>query len=339
MHYVPSSLLLAIETSCDDTAAAILSGSQLRSSIISSQLLHEPYGGVVPEIASRMHQRMIVPVVTRALEEAGVGRKEVEAVAVTVGPGLAGSLLVGISFAKAMAFGLGVPLVGVNHLDGHVYSVFIECRGPSFPFLCLVVSGGHTQLMLIRGPLDHVVLGRTRDDAAGEAFDKIGKLLGLEYPAGPAIDRLARSGDPRFHRFPRSRPGRFDFSFSGLKTSVLYFLNALSEDDRQRFYDEHMADICASVQEAIVDVLVDATADAIEETGVTELAVVGGVSANSRLRRRAETMARQMGVAFHAPEPRYCTDNAAMIAMAGRLKLESGHVSSLSLTASPSLSY
>ena len=337
---IPSSsaTLLAIESSCDDTAAAVVRDGRLLASVVSSQLVHERYGGVVPEVASRAHQRMIVDTVQTALERADVERGGLDAIAVTHGPGLAGSLMVGVSFAKAMALGLDVPLIGVNHIEGHVYSVFTEQAGPSYPFLCLVVSGGHTQLMLVEGPLEHRLLGRTRDDAAGEAFDKIGKLFGLEYPGGPVIDRLAKDGDPAFHRFPRSRPDRYDFSFSGLKTSVLYYLNAMPEDDRARVLDEHMADLCASVQEAVVDTLVGAMRDALEETGVNHVAIVGGVSANRRLREAAGTMADRQGVQLYVPHPKFCTDNAAMIATAGLLKLRRGQVSALTLTPNPSLS-
>lgn len=312
-------------------------GSAILASVVSSQLLHEEYGGVVPEIASRMHQRMIVPVVERALLDAGATRQELDAIAVTEGPGLSGSLLVGLSFAKAMSLALSIPLVGVNHLEGHVYSVFTERDGPAFPFLSLVVSGGHTQLMLVESPLHHEVLGKTRDDAAGEAFDKIGKLLDLPYPGGPAIDGAAREGDPRFHDFPRSRPGLFDFSFSGLKTSVLYYLNRLNEDERRLHLETHLPDLAASVQEAIVDVLIDVLADAIAATGARHVAIAGGVSANRRLRERAEALASETRVSLHVPHMKYCTDNAAMIATAARLKLENDITSSLDLTASPSL--
>lgn len=335
--FVQETILLAIESSCDDTAAAVICGDSLRSSVVSSQIMHEQYGGVVPELASRVHQRMIVQVVDRALEDASVTKEELGAIGVTEGPGLAGSLLVGISFAKSLALALGVPLVGVNHLEGHIYSVFTEREGPDFPFLCLIVSGGHTQLMLVERPLRHTVLGKTRDDAAGEAFDKIGKLLGLEYPGGPAIDRIATGGDMGFHDFPRSRPGPYDFSFSGLKTSVLYYLHQLGDGERQRTLDEHLPDLAASVQEAIVDVLIGAMSDAISETGVKHIAVVGGVSANSRLRSRAEKIASDRQVALHVPDMRYCTDNAAMIATAARMKLQHGLTSPLTLTASPSL--
>lgn len=330
-------VVLGIESSCDDTAAAIVAGGRLRSSVISSQLVHAGFGGVVPELASRAHQRLIVPVVEQALKEAGVTKGDLDAVAVTYGPGLAGSLLVGLSFAKAYAFALDVPLVGVNHLEGHVYSVFIEPPVPAFPFLCLVVSGGHTQLVLVEEGFRHTTLGRTRDDAAGEAFDKVAKLLDLGYPGGPRIDALAREGDPSFHTFPRSRPGGLDFSFSGLKTSVLYYLNAFSEAERTALLEAHLPDLCAAFQQAVVDVLIDAVRRALHETGVRHLAIVGGVSANTALRAAADDLAEAEGVTLHVPRLAHCMDNAAMIAVTGRVKLAAGQTSPLTLTAEPNL--
>jgi N6-L-threonylcarbamoyladenine synthase len=330
-------VILGIESSCDDTAAAVAAAGRLRSTVVSSQLIHTQFGGVVPELASRAHQRLIVPVVEQALHEAGISREDLDAVAVTYGPGLAGSLLVGLSFAKAFAFGLGVPLVGVNHLEGHIYSVHLNEHAPAFPFLCLIVSGGHTQLVLVEEAFEHRVLGATRDDAAGEAFDKVAKLLQLGYPGGPLIDRLARQGDPAFHAFPRSRPGGYDFSFSGLKTSVLYYLNGFDEAARAALLKEHLADVCASFQQAVVDVLIGALRLAAEETGVRDIAIVGGVSANSALRRSAEILAEETGSRLHVPLPEYCVDNAAMIAIAGGLKLATGHTSSLTLTVDPGL--
>lgn len=335
MHQKP--ILLGIESSCDDTAAAVTVGGALRSNVVSSQRVHEGFGGVVPELASRAHQRLIVPVVEAALAEADVGKDDLDAVAVTYGPGLAGSLLVGLSFAKAYAFGLGLPLIGVNHLEGHIYSAFIEPPAPPLPFLCLVVSGGHTQIVLVEEGFRHRTLGRTRDDAAGEAFDKVAKLLGLGYPGGPEIDRLARAGDPAFHTFPRSRPGGYDFSFSGLKTSVLYYLNRLSEAERARLLADHLADLCAAFQQAVVDVLIGALREAVEETDVRHIAIAGGVSANSALRSAAEALGREADVRLYVPRPAYCMDNAAMIAVTGHHKLAAGHTSPLTLTAVPAL--
>ncbi len=330
-------VILGIESSCDDTAAAVVAGGRLRSTVVSSQRIHTTFGGVVPELASRAHQQLVVPVVRAALDEAGVGPSDLDAVAVTYGPGLAGSLLVGLSFAKAYAFGLGLPLVGVNHLEGHMYSVFLNGTPPAFPYVCLIVSGGHTELVVVEHDFVHDVLGTTRDDAAGEAFDKVAKLLGLGYPGGPAIDRLARAGDPSFHDFPRSRPGGYDFSFSGLKTSVLYFLNAFDDGRRAALLRDHLSDLCASFQQAVVDVLVDALARALDETGIEHVAIVGGVSANSGLRRAAEELAARTGTSLHIPAPEFCVDNGAMIAMTGHFKLEAGHTSPLTLTAQPSL--
>lgn len=329
--------LLAIESSCDDTAAAVAVDGVVRSNVVSSQRVHSGFGGVVPELASRAHQRLIVPTVDAALEEAGVGAADLDAVAVTYGPGLAGSLLVGVSFAKAYAFGLGVPLVGVNHLEGHLYSVFIEPPTPPFPFLCLVVSGGHTQLVLVDDGFEHQLLGSTRDDAAGEAFDKVAKMLGLGYPGGPVVDRLAAEGDPAFQSFPRSRLPGFDFSFSGVKTAVLYYLNQFSDDERERLLAEHLPDVCAAFQQTVVDMLIDGLRRAARETGVGHLALAGGVSANSALRSAAAELADELGASLYVPALAHCMDNAAMIAVAGHHKHLAGHRSPLTLTAEPAL--
>ena len=325
-------LVLGIETSCDDTAAAVWDDGTIRSTVVSSQDdLHEAYGGVVPEIASRDHQRLIAPVVQRALTEASVPSVALDAVAVTHGPGLPGSLLVGLSFAKAFARGLDVPLIGVNHLEGHVYSVDLEAPRPERPFLCLVVSGGHTELVHVKEGFRHRVLGRTRDDAAGEAFDKVAQLFGLGYPGGPDIDRHAANGDPSFHDFPRTRLDDFDFSFSGLKTSVLYYLRDKTDAERERLLDTHLADLCASVQAAVVDVLVDAVRRAVEETGAEHVAVVGGVAANSSLRRRLGNVEDELGREVFVPDLAYCMDNAAMIAQAGAQRLAAGDESASTL--------
>jgi N6-L-threonylcarbamoyladenine synthase len=331
-------LVLGVETSCDDTAAAVWDNGTVRANVISSQdELHEEYGGVVPEIASRDHQRLVVPVVQRALEDAAVEAAALDAVAVTHGPGLPGSLLVGLSFAKAFARGLDVPLVGVNHLEGHVYSVDLDPPAPDRPFLCLIVSGGHTELVRVGSDFQHDVLGRTRDDAAGEAFDKVAQLFGLGYPGGPGIDRHAEHGDPTFHDFPRSRLDDFDFSFSGLKTSVLYYLRDKSDAERERLLAEHLDDLCASVQAAVVDVLVDAMRRAIDETGAEHVAVVGGVAANSSLRRRMEAVGDDTGIDVFVPDLAYCMDNAAMIAQAGAHHLAAGHTSPSTLDVDSSL--
>ena len=315
------SLILGVESSCDDTAAAVVANGKVLSSEISAQQVHTRFGGVVPELASRAHQRRIVPVVRTALRKAGVAPSDLTAVAVTRGPGLAGSLLVGLGFARAYAFGLGVPVVGINHLEGHICSALIGRSLPAHPWLCLIVSGGHTQLVLVEEGLALRILGTTRDDAAGEAFDKVARLLDLGYPGGPAIDRLAAQGDPAFHRFPRARLDGYDFSFSGLKTSVLYYLNGLGEKKRTALMQRRLPDMCAAFQEAIVDMLIDALHRAIEETGVRDVHVVGGVSANARLRQRAEALGETCGIRIHMPPPAYCIDNAAMIAFAAHIRL------------------
>ena len=330
--------VLGIETSCDDTAAAIWQDGAVEASVVSSQAdLHAEYGGVVPELASRNHQRLIVPVVQRALSEASVHAEALDAVAVTYGPGLPGSLMVGLSFAKAFARGLDVPLVGVNHLEGHVHSVDLEPPAPPRPFLCLVVSGGHTELVHVGEGFRYEVLGRTRDDAAGEAFDKVAQLFGLGYPGGPAIDRHAEQGDPQFHDFPRSRLDDFDFSFSGLKTSVLYYLRDRSDADRERLLDAHREDLCASVRAAVVDMLVDALRRALRARDVAHVAVVGGVAANALLRRRVEALGTAQNVGVSVPPLPYCMDNAAMIAQAGAQRLAVGHRSAATLGIDPGL--
>jgi N6-L-threonylcarbamoyladenine synthase len=323
-------IILGIETSCDETSAAVLADGRLRSNVISTQLVHTKYGGIVPELASRAHQKLIVPVVDEALTAAGVAKEDLSAVAVTSGPGLMGALLVGLNFGKSLAFGLRIPAVGVNHMHGHIYSNFLDEPVPEFPFLCLIVSGGHTQLMLVRAPFRHELLGETLDDAAGEAYDKVGKMLGLGFPGGPVIDRRARNGNPAFVRFPRSladQPG-YAFSFSGVKTSVLYYLrdHGLADPATGAVSapDALLDDLCASFQAAVVDVLVEKTFHAAAATGVRHVAVAGGVSANSELRRRMAEEAAARGLALHVPRFEFCTDNGAMIAMAGAMRLRAG---------------
>ncbi|MEM8486749.1 MAG: tRNA (adenosine(37)-N6)-threonylcarbamoyltransferase complex transferase subunit TsaD, partial [Bacteroidota bacterium] len=307
------------------------------ASVISSQVVHEQYGGVVPELASRDHQRLVVPVVEKALAESGVDKTELDAIAVTYGPGLAGSLLVGLSFAKALSLGLDTPLVGVNHLEGHIYSVFLDQKKPAFPYLCLVVSGGHTQVVLVREGFQQEVLGSTRDDAAGEAFDKVAKLLGLGYPGGPKIDKLAQQGDADFHAFPRSSLPGYEFSFSGLKTAVLYYLNQFDEAERTAHVAQHINDICAAFQQAVVDMLVRVVKRAVRRTGIKEVALVGGVSANQGLRQALQALGAAEDFNLYIPPLRFCTDNAAMIAITGYFKYKSGLTSPLTLTANPSL--
>jgi N6-L-threonylcarbamoyladenine synthase len=329
--------ILAIETSCDDTAAAVVTDGHVRSNVISSQEVHSDFGGVVPELASRAHQRLIVPIVSKALRDADCERGAIDAVAVTRGPGLSGSLLVGLSFAKAFALGRSLPLLGINHLEGHIYSVFMTEHSLSFPYLCLIVSGGHTELIHVENHFTYNVLGRTRDDAAGEAFDKVATLLGLDYPGGPVIDRLAQGGDRKFHRFPRSRLDGFDFSFSGLKTSVLYYLNDYSEVDREELLARHREDLCASFQEAVVDVLVEKLRHAVKKSGITDVAIVGGVSANSRLRELAGDAAAADGFSLYVPPLEACMDNAAMIGISGHHRHRAGRYNDQYLSVEPNL--
>ncbi len=331
-------VLLAIESSCDDTASAVFVEGAIRSSILSSQEVHSHFGGVVPELASRDHQRRIVPVVEKALEHAGVSRHDVDAVAVTYGPGLAGSLLVGLSFAKAFAMSKSIPFVGVNHMEGHMYSVFLEENPPTFPFLCLTVSGGHTELTIVEDRFLHTKIGKTRDDAAGEAFDKVAKLLDLGYPGGPKIDKLARQGDPTYVRFPRTNLSGYDFSFSGIKTAMLYHLGRMPDDARAIETMQHLEDLCASFQAAVIDMLLTTTLRAISDTGLRQVAVVGGVSANSALRAAINKAGAQHGFSVHIPALKYCMDNAAMIGVTGLFKLRAGITSPFSLNAQPNLS-
>lgn len=323
-------IVLGIETSCDETSAAVLADGKAVSNVISSQLIHSAYGGVVPELASRAHQRLIIQVVEEALASGGIKKEEIDGIAATQGPGLVGALLVGLSFGKALAFGLGIPFTAVNHMEGHLYSVFLEEDVPAYPFLALVVSGGHTMLVHVEAPFRYNVLGETRDDAAGEAFDKVAKMLGLGYPGGPAIDRLGAGGNPGAIRFPRSflEEGTLDFSFSGIKTSVLYYLRreGLGESGAARALldGKRMADICASFQAAIVEVLVARTIRAALRQGVTNIALVGGVSANSSLRRTLRDEAGKSGCRVFTPRSEYCMDNGAMIAYVGWMRLARG---------------
>lgn len=313
--------ILAIESSCDETSAAILHNGNILANIIAGQTVHEKYGGVVPELASRAHQQNIVPVVDVALKEAGVSREQLTAVAFTRGPGLLGSLLVGVTFAKSLALALDIPLIEVNHMDAHVLAHFIDNPKPSFPFLCLTVSGGHTQILKVSSPLEMELLGQTQDDAAGEAFDKAAKILGLPYPGGPLIDKYAKEGNPLRFKFPEGKVDGLDFSFSGFKTSVLYFVRdnvALNPN----FVQENLADICASVQHTIISTLMKKLSKAAELTGITEIAIAGGVSANSGLRTVLENTGKAKGWNTYIPKFEYCTDNAAMIAIAGYFKYQ-----------------
>jgi N6-L-threonylcarbamoyladenine synthase len=315
-------IILAIESSCDDTSAAVIINGVVRSNCIAGQKAHEAYGGVVPEIASRAHQLNIVPVVDLALKEAGIELKNLSAIAFTRGPGLLGSLLVGVSFAKAMALSLNIALIEVNHIQAHVLAHFIDAPKPTFPFICMTVSGGHTQILLVKDSLHMQELGTTIDDAAGEAFDKIGKILGLGYPAGPIIDRLSGEGKPLF-QFSEPMVEGYNFSFSGLKTNVLRFLQKETKDN-PNFIRENLADICASVQDRIVSILLNKLKKAVFDHKISEVAIAGGVSANSGLRKALEAAGKKHGWKTYIPQFQYCTDNAAMIAMTAHFKYLEG---------------
>lgn len=321
--------VLGIESSCDETAAAVYTDEGLQSNIIASQAVHEQYGGVVPELASRAHHKTIWRTVQQALTEAEIKLEAIDAVSVTQGPGLMGSLLVGLCFAKGLCLSRNIPLIGVNHMDAHIYANFID-ESPEFPFVCLTVSGGHTQLVYVTALFEHELLGQTRDDAAGEAFDKIGKILGLPYPAGPIIDERSRQGDHQFHDFPQAMlDNNFEFSFSGLKTSVKYFLQ--EQEDKQQFLGKHLDDICASVSHAITEVLIKKLRNAVEYTGSDTIVLAGGVSANTMLRSKAKELAREMDCQLHIPKLAYCTDNAAMIAVTAHMMAQKGMFSDMNL--------
>ena len=311
--------ILAIESSCDETSASIIVNGKVLNNIVATQSVHEKYGGVVPELASRAHQENLIPVVHEALSGAGISKKELSAIAVTRGPELVGSLLVGVSFAKAFAKTLNLPLIDVNHMQAHVLAHFIEEPRPNFPFICLTVSGGHTQLVWVRDHLDMEVIGETQDDAVGEAFDKTAKLLGLPYPGGPLLDRYAKQGNPKAFSFPITRMPGLNYSFSGIKTAVLYFLRDRLEEN-PNFITENLPDLCASIQHTLVEMLLIKLKEAMKQVGVTEVAIAGGVSANSGLRSALAALAQRKGWKLYVPEFEYCTDNAAMIAMAAHYK-------------------
>jgi len=316
-------VLLAIESSCDETSAAVMVNGELKSNIISTQLIHTEWGGVVPELASREHQKAIIPVVQEALQKANINKNELNAIAFTRGPGLLGALLVGTSFSKALALSLNIPLIEVNHMQAHVLAHFIEEPKPAFPFLCLTVSGGHTQLVWVKGPLDMEVIGETQDDAVGEAFDKTAKLIGLPYPGGPLIDKLAKEGNPDKFPFSLGEMPGLNFSFSGIKTAILYFLQKETQKN-PNFIEENKADICASVQKTLIDMLLRKVKKAMKEMQCNQIAIAGGVSANSGLRNRLQELGAELGWEVFIPAFQYCTDNAGMIAMAGHFKYEAG---------------
>lgn len=316
--------ILGIESSCDDTAAAVIKNGVVHSNVIATQKIHEAYGGVVPELASRAHQQNIVPVVHQALYQANIDKKDLRAIAFTRGPGLMGSLLVGTSFAKSLALGLDIPLIEVNHMQAHIMAHFIKAEGqtvPEFPFIALTISGGHTQLVLVRDHFDMEIIGQTIDDAVGEAFDKSAKILGLPYPGGPLIDKYAQDGDPGRFPFPRPKVGPLEFSFSGFKTAVLYFAERETQKDPD-FLNNNMPDICASIQATLVGYLMEKLENAVKQTGITTVAIGGGVSANSGIRAALHAAEKTKRWTVHIPRFEYCTDNAAMIAIVGELKYE-----------------
>jgi N6-L-threonylcarbamoyladenine synthase len=310
------SVILAIESSCDETSVAICNNGKITANVIANQTIHENYGGVIPELASRVHQQNIVPVIHQALLDAKVNKKDINAVAFTKGPGLLGSLLVGVSFAKSFALGLNLPLIAVNHMHAHILAHFIEDPKPQFPFLCLTVSGGHTQIVLVSDYATMEIIGETLDDAAGEAFDKTAKILNLPYPGGPLIDKHAREGNPLAYKFPEPQIKGLDFSFSGFKTAVLYFIRNQEKLDPD-FINTHLNDICASVQYSIVQILLNKLKKAAIIHGIKDIAIAGGVSANSGLRQGLQDLAKAMNWNVFIPAFEYCTDNAAMIAIAG----------------------
>lgn len=332
-----ANIILGIESSCDDTSAAVISDGVLLSNVIASQDVHKCYGGVVPELASRAHELNIVPVVSEALSRAGVKASELTAIAFTRGPGLLGSLLVGTSFAKAMGVALNIPLIDVNHLQGHILAGFVRqkdvpVREPSFPYICLLVSGGNSQIVKVNDPLHFEILGQTIDDAVGEAFDKCSKMMGLGYPGGPVIDRLAKLGDPSRFKFAKPHVPGLDYSFSGVKTSLLYFVRDEMAKDPD-FMEKNKEDICASFQKTLIDILMDKLVKAVKQTGIREVAIGGGVSANSGLRSRIEEEGRRRGWNTYLPEFKFTTDNAAMIAIAGYFHYLAGE--RMSLDAAP----
>ena len=323
-----SEIILGIESSCDDTSAAIISDGFLLSNVLASQDVHKAYGGVIPELASRAHQLNIVPVVSEAITRAGIKPEDITAIAFTRGPGLLGSLLVGTSFAKGLSIALGKPLVEVNHLQGHILANFIkqpgvENRHPEFPYLCLLVSGGNSQIVRVDSPLEYEILGQTIDDAVGEAFDKCSKMMGLGYPGGPIVDRLAKEGDSLKFKFSKPHVPGLDYSFSGIKTSLLYFVRDQIALDPM-FMENNKADICASFQKALIDILLDKLIKAAKQTGIRQIAIGGGVSANSGLRSRMLEEGRKRGWTVFLPEFKFTTDNAAMIAVAGWFHYKNG---------------
>jgi len=327
--------ILAIESSCDDTAAAILKNDTLLSNIVATQKVHQQYGGVVPELASRAHQQNIIPVIHQAITEANIDKKDISAIAFTKGPGLMGSLLVGTSFAKSLSLGLNIPLIEVNHMQAHILAHFIKEENyeiPTFPFLAMTISGGHTQIIKVTSHFEMVVIGQTIDDAVGEAFDKSAKIMGLPYPGGPLIDKYAQLGNPKAYPFTKPKVGGLDFSFSGLKTAVLYFLQKQVKEN-PNFIEENRNDICASIQFTIIQILMDKLKKAVKQTGINQIAIGGGVSANSGIRKALKEAEGKYGWKTYVPKFEYTTDNAAMIGIVGYYKYLDHQFTDLSVTA------
>jgi len=327
--------ILGIESSCDDTSAAVICNGRVLSNIVANQEIHAKYGGVVPELASRAHQQHIVPVVQQAIEQAGITKEDLHAISFTKGPGLMGSLLVGTSFAKSLALGLDIPLIDVNHMQGHILAHFIKEENteiPPFPFVCLTISGGHTQIVRVTDYFTFEVLGETIDDAVGEAFDKSAKILGLPYPGGPLVDKYAQLGNPKKFSFTKPKVGDLNFSFSGLKTGILYFIQRNLKEN-PKFIEENLYDICASIQHTIVEILIEKLKNTVKKTGIKHVAIAGGVSANSEIRKRLQLAQKHWGWTTYIPKFEYTTDNAAMIAITGYLKYKSKIYADISVKA------
>ena len=327
--------ILGIESSCDDTSAAVICNGRVLSNIVANQEIHAKYGGVVPELASRAHQQHIVPVVQQAIEQAGITKEDLHAISFTRGPGLMGSLLVGTSFAKSLALGLDIPLIDVNHMQAHILAHFIKEENtemPPFPFVCLTISGGHTQIVKVIDYFTFEVLGETIDDAVGEAFDKSAKILGLPYPGGPLVDKYAQLGNPKKFSFTKPKVGDLDFSFSGLKTGILYFIQRNLKEN-PKFIEENLHDICASIQHTIVEILMEKLKNTVKKTGIKHIAIAGGVSANSEIRKRLQLAQKHWGWTTYIPKFEYTTDNAAMIAITGYLKYKSKLYADISVKA------
>ena len=332
---IQNTYILGIESSCDDTSAAVIYNGRVLSNIVANQEIHAKYGGVVPELASRAHQQHIVPVVQQAIEQAGITKENLHAISFTRGPGLMGSLLVGTSFAKSLALGLDIPLIDVNHMQGHILAHFIKEENtemPPFPFVCLTISGGHTQIVRVTDYLTFEVLGETIDDAVGEAFDKSAKILGLPYPGGPLVDKYAQLGNPKKFSFTKPKVGDLDFSFSGLKTGILYFIQRNLKEN-PKFIKENLHDICASIQHTIVEILMEKLKNTVKKTDIKHVAIAGGVSANSEIRKRLQLANKHWGWSTYIPKFEYTTDNAAMIAITGYLKYKSKLYADISVKA------